>query len=373
MTHVTYIVPSLGVGGTEGQLILLMRGLVRDHSLTVICTRHDGAFSGDARRLGAQVRVLGLRSGWDPRATGKIAALLRGHPPDIVHTFLFGFDLCANRAAHAVGVPVVLSSRRQLATWKKWRHLWIQRKANAFVDGVVANSGAVARFAIEQEGLDPGLMYVIPNGIDADSFVANANVEHARRRYKIPPERRVVGIVANFSPVKDYPLFVAMAERLVQQRDDVHFLAVGAGPLAKNIEDLVEKKGLWERFTRVSTICERPDLYAIMDVCVLCSKVEGFPNAIIEAMAAGTPVVAADVGGVPELVINGQTGRLVASRDPEDFAEAVAGLLDHPEGARRMAAAAAAFVRRELTVDQMVNTYRALYADLLEKSRGKAR
>lgn len=373
MTRVTYIVPSLGVGGTEGQLVLLMRGLVRDHSLTVICTRHDGAFSGDARRLGAQVRVLGLRSGWDPRATGRIAALLRNHPPDIVHTFLFGFDLCANRAAHESGVPVILSSRRQLATWKKWRHLWLQRKANALVDGIVANSRAVARFVIEQEHVDPDLLYVIPNGIDADAFIAHVDVEHARRRCKIPPDKRVVGIVANFSPVKDYPLFIAMAERLLRRRTDVHFLAVGAGPLVERIEDLVEKRGLWEHFTRVSTICERPDLYATMDVCVLCSKVEGFPNALIEAMAAGTPVVAADVGGVPELVTDGQTGRLVSSRDPEDFAEAVSGLLDHPEEARRIALGAAEYVRRELTVDNMVDTYRALYADLLDKARGKAR
>ena len=371
MTHVTYVIPSLSVGGTEWQLIHLMQGLVRDHNLTVICTHHDGALSGDARRLGAAVRVVPVLTGWDPRATARIARVLRGHLPDIVHTFMFGFDFYANRAARSLRVPVVISSRRQLATWKKRRHVWLERKADTLVDCIVANSHAVAQFAIDQEQADPALVRVIPNGIDADRFVAAVDKRQVRVRHKIPFNTRVVGIVANFSPVKDYPLFVAMAEVLLQRRPDVHFLMVGSGQLSGAIERLVERRGLSDSFTRVSTVGERADFYALMNVCVLCSKVEGFPNAVLEAMASGTPVVAATVGGVPELVSDGETGRLVASRDPEDFADAVERVLNHPEAAQIMANSGAQYVRRELTINKMVEGYRALYAELLAKARGK--
>ncbi len=370
MRRIAYVIPSLSVGGAEWQLVYLLRGLIQDHTLTVVCTHHDGALSGNARRLGAFVRVIGARGGgWDFTLKRKIARLLRAHRPDIVHLFMFGFDLYPCQAARAVGVPVIISSRRQLATWKKRRHIWIQKKANKLVDCIVANSQAVAQFTIEQERADPALFRVIPNGVNADEFVSDTDTHQLRRRYRIPFNTHVVGIVANFSPVKDYPLFVAMAEALLQRRPDVHFLTVGTGPQSGPIERLIRKRGLRDRFTRIGTVSERADLYALMDVLVLCSKVEGFPNAVIEAMAAGIPVVASAVGGVPEVVADGTTGRLVSSRNPVDFADAVAWMLDHSESSKAMAAKAGQYVRRELPMQKMVDSYRALYAELLAKTR----
>jgi glycosyltransferase involved in cell wall biosynthesis len=374
MIRIVYVIPSLSVGGTEWQLIYLVRGLAKDHEMSIICTRHDGALAGDARRAGAYVRVVGSRfGGWDFTITRKLARMFRGFRPDVVHLFMFGFDLWPALAARQAGVPVVVSSRRQLATWQKRRHVWIQRKANKLVDCIVANSRAVAEFAMKQEGADAGLLRIIPNGVCADEFVSNVELRQARRRYGIPLNTHVIGIVANFTPVKDYPVFVNMAQALLRRRTDLHFLMVGAGPDVSQIERLIEKRGLRDYFTRISTISERPDLYALMDVFVLCSREEGFPNALIEAMAAGRPVVVAARGGMLEAVSEGVTGRLVQSRAPEDFADAVAWVLDHPADSRRMAAQAAQYVREELTMEAMVARYRALYAELLAGKRRKGR
>ncbi|HOZ46273.1 MAG TPA: glycosyltransferase [Candidatus Hydrogenedentes bacterium] len=370
MTRVTYVIPSLSVGGTEWQLVHLMRGLVPDHRITVICTRHDGALSGDARRIGVNVRVIGSPfGGWDYRMRCAIRRILRGNPPDILHTFMFGFDLCANLAARDVGVPVVISSRRQLATWRKVRHRWLARRANQLVDCIVANSQAVARFAAEQERADPALFRVIPNGIHADDFTQHGDLKQIRRRYGIPASAPLVGTVANFAPVKGYPLFLDMAERLLARRSDYHFLMVGSGPEAADIERRIRARGLADHFTRVATVSERPDIYGILDVFVLCSEVEGFPNAVIEAMAAGKPVVAAAVGGIPELIENGQTGILLDARRPEIYADAVTRIEADPARARAMAQRAAAVVRERLPMHKMVNAYRELYAELLERAR----
>ena len=113
--RICYVIPTLGVGGTELQLTRLVRGLVREHEVMVLCTRRDGALAGDMRRLGASVRVLHCRGGWDFRTRGRALKLFSRRAPDIVHSFLFGFDLPINRAAREAGVPVVISSRRQLA------------------------------------------------------------------------------------------------------------------------------------------------------------------------------------------------------------------------------------------------------------------
>ncbi|HOV75603.1 MAG TPA: glycosyltransferase [Candidatus Hydrogenedentes bacterium] len=373
MMRVCYVIPSLEIAGTERQLLYLLQGLARDCDLTVACTNRAGALAGEARRAGARVMELGVCSGWDPSAWWKLRRVFEAHRPDVVHSFLFGFDLYANLAARQTGVPVVISSRRQLATWKKRRHLFIQRRANQWVDCVVANSRAVAEFAIAQERADPRLFRIIPNGIAPDLFIRRADPHGLRPRYNIPPCSRVIGIVANFSPVKDHGLFVRMAGELRRRRADVHFLMVGIGPLVQSVESNLRARGLSDCFTRVASIADIADLYALMDVSVLCSKAEGFPNAILESMAASRPVVAAAVGGIPELIADGDTGRLIASRDPGAFADAVEWVLDHPEESRAMAARGASFVQDHFSVERMVEGYRALYAEFLEQTRWKDR
>lgn len=372
--RICYFIPSLGMGGTEGQLIHLMRDLARDHDLMVACTRTDGTLAGDARRLGA-VHVLDLRGGWDPRLRRRAAKFIRSYRPDVVHTFLFGFDYAVNAAAREAGVPVVISSRRQLATWKRPRHVRLQKKANTLVDCVIANSEAVVQFAREQEHGDAGLYRVIPNGIDVERFAGERNLRLVRQQHRIPFHTHVVGLVANFSPVKDHDLFVEIATILAHRRADVHLLMVGDGPLKERVEGRIEKLHLGDRVTGLATVSELPDLYRLMSVSLLCSKVEGFPNVVMESMAAGTPVVAPAVGGILELIDDGVTGKLVPTRSPEDYVQAIEWVLDHDEESRRMADRAREYVRTHLSVAKMADAHRRLYAELLDlaATRGKKR
>lgn len=367
MKRICYVIPTLKMGGTERQLVELLRGLVHDHGIAVVCSRKEGVLAGDVRRMGIEVRVLNARSGWDFTVRRKLLRVFRTRKPDIVHTFMFGFDLFANQAARAAGVPVVISSRRQLATWKQRRHVFIQKRANRLVDCIVANSRAVAEFAAKQENADPSLFRIIHNGINADEFVSGIDTRLVRERFQIPFHRHVIGIVANFSPVKDLHLFVETACALIKRRPDVHFVMVGTGLLVNEIERAIAECDLADCFTRANTITELADLYALMDVSVLCSKVEGFPNAVLESMAAGTPVVATAVGGTKELIEHGETGRLVTTRSPEDLANEIAWVLEHPEQSAAMAQRASQFVRTELTSEKMVDGYRALYSELLGK------
>ena len=365
MTRVCFVIPSLHIGGSERQLIALARGLVKDHEVTILCTRQEGALAGEARRAGAGVEALGLGSPWSPRLYLQLAATFRHHRPDVVHSFMFGFDYWVNRAARATGVPVVVSSRRQLATWKRRRHIWLQRRANAMVDAVVCNSRAIRQFAIEQEGIKPDLLRVIPNGIDADAFQPAGIRGELREQYGIPPDRRVIGIVANFSPVKDHALFLRMAAVLVKERDDLHFIMIGSGSGRAQADLVAQELGIDDRITRIDSATDTSELLGLMDISVLTSKVEGFPNAIIESMAAGVPVIAAAVGGIPELIGANERGLLVESRDAADFAAAVLNLLDDPERARNLADAASQWVRAELTIDKLVSAHGELYAELL--------
>ncbi len=367
MKRVCFVIPTLAVGGTERQLVQLIHGLTPDFEITVICTGHEGPLATDVRRMGAEVYSLEAGSGWSVMVRRRIQNIFRAHRPDVVHAFLFGFDYPAVRAARNAGVPVVVSGRRQLAHWKKARHIRLQRRANAYVDRIVANCGAAADFAAQQEDADRGKYDVIHNGIEADAFISDADPDETLLRLGIPDNRHIVGIVANFSPVKDHALFLEMAGELMARRDDVHFLMVGGGPRRKEIMRTVRHRGWAGRFTRYAASDDVADLYAIMSAMVLCSKSEGSPNAVLEAMAARRPIVAAKVGGVPELIAHEQTGLLVHSRNPSDFADAVDRLLSNPEEAAAMGDAAGELVRREFTMATMVRAHRDLYLNLLAR------
>lgn len=369
-TRVCFVLPSLAPGGTERQLLYLLRGLQDTHDCAVVCTRTGGAWLERARACGAQVHELNSWGGWDFRIGPRVRAIFQSIRPQVVHTFLFGFDRPAIRAAQAAGVRAVISSRRELAAWMKPRHVRAQRRANALTNCIVANSHAVAEFAATQEGIETGRIRVIHNGIDMGELAPGHEPEDTRARLGIATDKRVVGMVANFSPVKDHALFIAMAKYLTRRRDDLHFLLVGGGRLYEQIEKAVREGGMQEQFTMTSTSADTADLVASMDVCVLTSLREGFPNAILEAMALGRPVVTARVGGIPELVEDGASGLLVSSRNPDDFAAAVVRCLDDSTMAKSLGEQARARALNEFPAERMVESYRALYAELLARANG---
>lgn len=363
--RVCFVIPSLGVGGTERQLLYLLKGLQDTFEIMVICTHNEGAWVGDVRRIG-RVKVLGLRGGWDPRLKSRLRKLFRIYRPSVVHSFMFGFDYAVNVAARDAGVPVVISSRRQRATWKKPRHIRLQKKANALVDAIVANSRVVAAYAAEQEGCSVEDYTVILNGIDAERFQSQLEPGQLKQRYHIPIEKKVVGIVANFSPVKDHVLFIDVARELLKYRSDLHFVMAGKGPEVEAIGSLLRRYKMEDCVTGLTTISELQDVYRLIDVVVLTSKSEGFPNVVMEAMASGTPVVAANVGGVPELIRSGETGTLIDDRDPESFADAIAYYLEHPDEAAAIAAQGQAYVVEHLSLDGMVSGYKNVYDTFLQ-------
>lgn len=371
LKRVCFVIPTLEMGGTERQLVYLARGLAPDHEVTVYCTRREGHWGKVLRDAGVYVQVVRsfrVPGGYCPFQAATFSRLFRKHRPDILQTFLFGFDLPLNRAARNTGVPVVISTRRELATWQKPRHLAQQIRANELVDCVVANSRAVADFAIAREGLPAERVRVIYNGVDVAAFSSPKDGGEIRRRFKIPPAAQVIGMVANFSPVKDHELFLNAAAHLAQQKRNVHFLLVGEGPLRSAILRQARRLKLRRQLTLASTAEVSASWYAAMDLVVLCSRNEGFPNALLEAMAAGRPVVASAVGGIPELVEDGVTGQLITSRDPEHFANAMRDLLENPEKARNMGERATERACTMFSLEKMIAAYRDLYNELLVRS-----
>ena len=369
--RVAFVVGTLNRGGTEGQILLLGSALAaRGHQVTAICLVRAGHQSAAARAAGIRVAEIGFPSlhrslvfrPWWLRdellpAVRRLRGVLREASPDVVHCFLYWGYLIGVPAARSVGAPVVVSSRRSLtAAASRIRLLfpW-ERACDRLAKAVVCNSAAVMEDAIARSGLPRRKAVVIRNGVQLPAEVA-------------PPggaPQRIV-IVANLYPYKGHAVaLTAFAQvRAALPTVAARLQLVGSGPAAQALRAQARELGIDEEVDFLGSVADVPSLLADCSFTVLPSLTEGMPNAVLESLAHGRPVIASAVGGVPEILNHGG-GILVRPGDPETLAEAMLILLADPGLATELGAEGRALVRDRFGVDRMVTDSLRLYYGLL--------
>jgi glycosyltransferase involved in cell wall biosynthesis len=345
-------------GGTERQMIELIRRLDPSRfRVHVACFDKSGAWLPRVAERAASLVEFPIRGFARPRT---IAALLgfarwcRQERIEVVQTC----DLYANvfglPGAALAGVPVRIGSRRELNPDKAPGQIRLQRQAYRCATTVVANSAA-ARDILEQEGLAPASIAVVPNGIEATLY-PDRDAVTARR-----PVRSVI-TVANLRPEKSHETLIAAAELVAAEFPDVQFQVVGDGLRRSELEALVRAGGLERRVQFLGHREDVPRLLAEADVFVLPSRSEAFPNCAIEAMAAGLPVVASATGGLLDLIEHGHTGLLFEPGNPEALAAALRHLFTDRGTAAGIGQRAQTQVRQRYSFERMVRSFEDLYA-----------
>jgi glycosyltransferase involved in cell wall biosynthesis len=292
--------------------------------------------------------------------------------PVLVHGFLFWAYILGTYAAKAAGVPIVISSRRGLGNFKAGHahYLLLERLANVMTDLWVANSETVRQDTARQEGVDPARIRVIPNGVDSDRFAASPDRSALRRRLGLPVDGPLLLTVSNLIHYKGHGTLLEAMPLITRTHPTAMIVLAGDGPMRVEIDRRIATSGLAESVRLLGERRDVPDLLRAADLLVHPSDEEGFPNAILEAMAAGLPVVATRVGGTPELVLDGATGILVPPRSPTDLAAAVSRLLADPSLADQMGAAGRERAVREFPLARMVEQTETLYAEVLRTKLG---
>lgn len=272
-------------------------------------------------------------------------------------------DLYANTfalpAAGLAGVPARVGSRRELNPDKTAGQIALQRHAYRFAHAVVANSNAAAR-QLGAEGLAADHVRVIPNGVSVE-------------RYTVRRDARPVSTiltVANLRKEKAHEVLLAAAARLTLRYPQLRFLIAGDGPRMAELRALADRLRLSDHVRFLGHQEDVPALLAEADVFVLPSRSEAFPNGAIEAMAAALPVVASGVGGLVDLIDDGQTGLLVRPDDPVALGDAIETLVLSPARGAALGAAARDEVARRYSFDRMVRAFEDLYLTHLGMPRG---
>jgi glycosyltransferase involved in cell wall biosynthesis len=308
------------------------------------------------------------------RRIGRLVAALRRDRPDVVHGFLFHGYVLGALAGRWAGAPVVVASRRSLGNFKKGKpHYRLgEQVVNRLTDLVIANSEAVRADSLRREGLPPERVIVIHNGLEPGRFARPPEAD-LRRHLGLDKAPVVVGVVANFIPYKGHRFFLDAWAEVVARTPEAVALLVGDGAGRREIEARAAALGLGGSLRFLGSRLDVPEILGVVDILVHPSLEEGFCNAILEAMAAGKPVVATAVGGNPEAVVEGETGLLVPPGDGPALAEAIGWLLDRPEQAGAFGHAGRRRVVERFELSRMVTQYEAVYDRLLAaKARGVA-
>ncbi|MGZ8412834.1 MAG: glycosyltransferase [Gemmatirosa sp.] len=363
-------------GGTELNAVRVAEQLAaQGHHLEVFTLRAEGAMGTRYASAGIPVHEVSVRSLVGVRTLLQVhafAARLRAGRFDVVHSHDLYTNVVATCAARWAGVPAVVASKR----WMQWRrsHRILNRAAFRLAHTVLGNSERVAHSLSEEDGVPVGRVAVVPNFVEEEAFERwpAGETEVRRRALGIPDGAPVVGIVARLREEKDHALLLDAIALARLRVPGVRLLLVGDGPEQETLERRVDALGLRDTVIFAGHLPNRPNPHLLFDVSVLCSKHEGFPNTVIEAMAAARPVVATAVGGVPDAVVDGETGLLVPPGDAAALAEGMTCLLRDGSRSRRMGAAGLARARAIFHVDAVLPRLTQRYEVLLTSSRHTA-
>ena len=265
--------------------------------------------------------------------TWRFRQYLKQHRIDAVHSFMNKTSLFATLAAIGTNCKVVITGRMNSGYWYTPKLVLLFRVANRFCSHIVTNSAFAKAITISVERCLENKVSVVYPGVDLTRYGASAGDLSISDSLGIPRNARVVGIVANLRRVKDLPLFLRAARIVSLEVPDAVFLLVGRGQLRAELSRLATELGIRDKVYFSGERGDVPDYLARIAIGCLTSESEGLPNAILEYMAAGLPVVATDVGGISELVDHGRTGFLVRERSAEAVAAPIIRLL-RDEGLR---------------------------------------
>jgi glycosyltransferase involved in cell wall biosynthesis len=362
--RILQIIPTLDRAGAEKQMSLLAMGLPRDEFDVHVCAlTRGGPWLAPLRESGIPTTVIGKRWKIDPQAYARLKRHVARLRPEVIHTWLFAADSYGRAAGIACGVKRLIAGLRSVDPWKSRLELAIDRYLARWTTRIVANSPGVREFYIHK-GLPAEKIEVIPNGVPA-SEPSRTTRRQLLAELNLPDRSRLIGLVGRFWPQKRVKDAIWAADLLKVIRDDVHLLVIGDGPQRQRLWKFRDQVEIRDKVHFLGERSDLPRLLPHFDVLWSASGYEGQSNAILEAMAAGVPVVATDIPGTRDLVVPGTTGYLVGVGDRAGLARYANKILDDAGLARRLGEAARERMVREFSVDAMIRRYAELYRSVL--------
>ncbi len=339
--RILQFIGSFHQGGTERQAVALTKMLKNEGSFDVFAAtlNGEGVLLADISIDLPEIPEFPLTSFYNANFVTQVrrcAKYLRDNEIDLVHTHDFYTNVFGIAAAALAGIECRIASKREIGGMRSRSQEFVEKLAFNRAKAIVVNSGAVREHLI-QRSIPPDQIHLIYNGLNLGLFgKKNENPAALPGRLGLPASENIkfITLVANLRhAVKNVPMLLRAAKSVVEKKPDTHFVIAGEGEFEAELRTLASELGVAENVHFIGRCTDIPALLAVSDICVLTSTAEGFSNSILEYMAAGKPVVATNVGGAGEAIMDGESGYLIKSDDDAAMAERLIALLEDEEKA----------------------------------------
>jgi glycosyltransferase involved in cell wall biosynthesis len=363
------MVTNFKIGGTERQFTNLAMTIDSSRfDLHLGCLQNYGELLAEIETLNIPRPEFHIASLYGPKTlwqTLRLARYIRRHSIQVVHSYGFYANVFSVPAARLAGTPFVVASIRDTGDILTALQRRVQRTICWFAHCVLVNAEAIRQVLIE-EGYNPRKIVVIRNGIVMSRFEKQQKGSALRQGLGLSPSHRIVLVSSRLNQMKGIEYFLDAAAVVARTFPDVRFLVVGDGAHRKELEERCRRLGLEQKTMFTGFRTDVPELLAETTLSVLPSLSEGLSNSLLESMASGVAVIAATVGGNPEIIEDGVSGLLVPPRDAEALAEAMIKLLADPDLRARYGRAGKRRVSEVFSMGRSVGDTERLYERLLK-------
>lgn len=367
---ICFLITGLNIGGAEMMLYRLIEKLDKSrYEIVVISILSLGEIAFKIRKLGIEVISLEMKSKLDISVIMRLVRLLKEKKPTILHSYLYHANLLGRIAGKIAGVPLIISSIRNTIFGGKIRELML-RYTDFCADATTIICEAAANRMYERKVVPKEKLHVIYNGIDPQLYqiYKRDDKDKILSRLSLSTGVPVLLTVGRLQQQKGYQYLIQSSFELKNRGHNFVWLIAGEGELRPYLEQLIISYKLQQEIRLLGIRDDVPMLLCASDIFVLSSLWEGLPGVVLEAMAAGLPVVATNVGGTPELVEDGINGFLVPPANPTMMADAIEKLFKmSEEGRRKMGDVGMEIVKEKFTIDKMVSGHEQLYMHFLWK------
>ncbi|MFX4263290.1 glycosyltransferase [Pelotomaculum propionicicum] len=366
---IDFLITDLAFGGAELLVVRLASGLqARGWQVRVISMMPPQAFEEELRSEGIMVESLDMKRGIpNPAALFKLLRLLRSRRPDVVHCHMFHANLLGRISRKPAGIAVLISTIHNMYEGARWREL-ANRYTATLSDVTTIISRKSGERMVRVGAISRDRLKVIPNGVDTVRYSCSETARMELRDQLNAGDSFIWLAVGRFAEAKDHANMIRAYQRTRQARGDTLLLLVGEGGLRRQAEDLAEELGLSGQVRFLGVRSDIPALMSAADAYLMSSSWEGMPLVLLEAASCRLPVVATDVGGNSEVVVDGTTGILAPPKDPEKLAAAMIRLMElTDEGRQEMGLAGREYVEEHYSLDRMTDRWEELYYELIKR------
>ncbi len=359
--NLLHLITSLKIGGTENYLLTLIKAQKNKFNISVGYIKEKGIIGEKLEEAGVKVYKL--------NSLYKIYRFIKTQKIHILHTHLYRANILGRIVGKIASVPIIISGQQSIDDWKRFYHVWLDRITARFINCIITNAFTTKHILSVREKIDNKKIYVVYNGVDTNVFNPGVKSSLIRGKWGLGPKDFIVGSLLRLHREKGVHYIPEIVAKVRSKIPEIKFLVVGDGPLKGKLKEEIKNLSLAENL--ILTGCTVPDnilpaILSLVDLFFLPSKEESLSQAILEAMAMGKPIVAANVGGVSEAVLDGITGKLIPPDDPLALAECIVWMFNHRQEMVQMGEEGRKRVIKLFGMDTMISQTQKIYDDLIK-------